>query len=431
MSNALAIASVTAVLRDLLNNGLIDHDISGTLGGNVAVSTLPPDRVFPAGTDEVTQLNLFMHQVAPNLGWQNTALPSRNTAGDRLTNPPLALDLHYLLTAYGTDDLHAEILLGYAMQLLHEVPVLDRNAIRKALQPSPLDGTVLPPAFQSLAASDLADQVEQIKITLDTLNTEEMSKLWTAFQTGYRPTAAYHVSVVLIEASEPTRSPLPVLTRGANDQGVIAQASLLPPYPTLSSLEYAAQQISVVLGAQLAIEGHHLDGTNLTVRFHSPHLKDAVDLAPEPGNTHARISIQIPNTPASWPAGLWNVEVLVQRPGENDRRTSNQLAAAVAPTMTLPPSSVTRDGGGKKVTVVLVCSPEVLPAQDVHLAIGGYEATAQPHTSKTDTLTFVFNELPAGTYTIRLRVDGIDSHFIDRSATPPIFDPGQNVTVPA
>ena len=51
------------------------------------------------------------------------------------------------------------------MHLLHERPVLDRAAIRRALDPSPLDVSMLPPAFQALVASDLADQVEQIKIT--------------------------------------------------------------------------------------------------------------------------------------------------------------------------------------------------------------------------------------------------------------------------
>ena len=45
MSNALAIGAVTAVLRDLLNNGLVDHDVTGSLGGNVTVSALPPDRI--------------------------------------------------------------------------------------------------------------------------------------------------------------------------------------------------------------------------------------------------------------------------------------------------------------------------------------------------------------------------------------------------
>jgi hypothetical protein len=44
MSSALAIASVTAVLKDLLNNGLIDHNVGASVG-EVTVSTLPPDRV--------------------------------------------------------------------------------------------------------------------------------------------------------------------------------------------------------------------------------------------------------------------------------------------------------------------------------------------------------------------------------------------------
>ena len=43
VSNALAVASVTAVLKDLLNNGVIDHQLSGVVG-EVTVSALPPDR---------------------------------------------------------------------------------------------------------------------------------------------------------------------------------------------------------------------------------------------------------------------------------------------------------------------------------------------------------------------------------------------------
>ena len=107
-----------------------------------------------------------------------------------------------MLTAYGRADFQAEILLGYAMHLLHERPVLDRAAIRRALDPSPLDVSMLPPAFQALAASDLADQVELIKITPAAMSSDEMSKLWAAIQSHYRPSAAYQVSVVLIEGTQ-------------------------------------------------------------------------------------------------------------------------------------------------------------------------------------------------------------------------------------
>ena len=52
-------------------------------------------------------------------------------------------------------------------------------------------------------ASDLADQVELIKITPAAMSIDDMSKLWTAIQSNYRPSSAYQVSVVLIEGTRP------------------------------------------------------------------------------------------------------------------------------------------------------------------------------------------------------------------------------------
>ena len=84
MSNALALGAVTAVLRDLLNNGLIDQDMTGTIGGNVSVTALPPDRIDVGENREKSQLNLFLYQVTPNQGWRNVGLPSRDARGDRV-----------------------------------------------------------------------------------------------------------------------------------------------------------------------------------------------------------------------------------------------------------------------------------------------------------------------------------------------------------
>ena len=66
MSTALAIAGVSAVLRDLLNDGLINHNISGIVGSTVSVSVLPPDRVVPPNGAEPTRLNVLLHQVTVN-----------------------------------------------------------------------------------------------------------------------------------------------------------------------------------------------------------------------------------------------------------------------------------------------------------------------------------------------------------------------------
>ena len=64
-----------------------------------------------------------------------------------------------------------------------------------------------------LATAGLADQVELLKITHEPLSNEELSKLWTAFQAKYRPSAGYRVSLVLIQSEGSFRSALPVLSR--------------------------------------------------------------------------------------------------------------------------------------------------------------------------------------------------------------------------
>ena len=427
MGNALAIAAVTAVMKDLLNNGLIDHNVTGAVGGNVTVSALPPDRVFAPGVQESNQLNLFLYQATPNVGWRNAGLPSRDERGGRLTNPPLALDLHYLLTAYGAEDLHAEVLLGYAMQLLHETPVLTRQSIRTALQPSPVNGSILPPALQALSASELADQMEQIKIVATALTSEEMSKLWTALQARYRPTAAYHVSVVMIESRRPAKSPLPVLTIGPVDpvtrepRGPVAEANLDPRFPTLSSVTPPQRRASAHLGDILVVQGHKLDGTNLAVRLTGPRLNQPMELSVASGNTATRLETAVPNTPATLPAGLYSLAVLVQRPGDTFRRTTNELTLAVAPQITTAlPASFARDGNGDA-TVTLTLRPEVQPTQRVALLLGDLEIAAQPRTGQTDTVSFVIRGATPGTYLVRLRVDGVDSEVMNREAAPPEF----------
>ena len=205
MSNAFAIAAVSAVLHNLLSTGLGRLNLGPLEPWSVSV--LPPDRALPNNDTERSQINLFMYHASTNQGWANVGLPSRDSTGQRLSNPPLALDLHYMLIAYGKEQFYAETLLGAAMQIMHENPVLTRAFIGQTFNPS----GHRPPEIAMVADSGLADQVELIKISPQPLNTEELSKLWTAFQSRYRPTAAYCLSVVLVEGNAAVRAALPVL----------------------------------------------------------------------------------------------------------------------------------------------------------------------------------------------------------------------------
>lgn len=428
MSNALAIAGVTAVLRDRLNDGLVNHNVSGVLGSTVTVSVLPPDRVVPTDGSEASQLNLFLYQVTPNSGWRNEALPAHTPDGrNRLSNPPLALDLHYLISAYSGGDLHAEILLGYAMQLMHEFPVLTREMIRTALNPSPDVGLDLPLALRALAECGLADQVESLRITPQFLNTEETSKLWTATQSNFRPTAAYHVSVVLIEATRPTRPTLPVLTRGSRDpatgreRGVVVTPDLTPPLPTLEAVLPAGNQPVARMDETITLEGHHLDGTAREVRLRNERFRVEETLAASGTSDAARIEFTLPAARAAdFPVGVYEVSAQLMRPGESDLRETNRLAVILAPNITNLPQAVVRDGAGDA-AITIDFTPELRPGQTVSLLLGREEIAPEGFVAPTATLDFIARNAEAGAPLARLRIDGIDSPVADRSITPPTF----------
>ncbi len=124
MSNALAIATVTATLQQLLQTALpASSGVSGALVKNVR----PDDQ----GNLPAVGVNIFLYQVSPNPAWRNADLPTRRADNTLLRRPQAALDLHYLLTFYGEDaTLDQQRLLGATALYLHANPVLARTDIR-------------------------------------------------------------------------------------------------------------------------------------------------------------------------------------------------------------------------------------------------------------------------------------------------------------
>jgi Pvc16 N-terminal domain len=446
LSSPLAIGAVSAVLRNLLDNAIVEQVALGT---TVTVTAMAPDTIKLDAPQDPPQLNIFLHQVTPNAAWRNRELPSRSTDGERISNPPLALDLHYLITAYGRTDFQAEILLGYAMHLLHERPVLDRPAIRRALTPSPLDTSMLPPAFQALTASDLADQLEAIKITPAAMPVEEMSKLWAAIQSHYRPSAAYDVSVVLIDAKKPARTPLPVLSRGPRDpithrdRGVVVNPDLLPPLPTLLEIEFAAKQTVARLGEAVKVTGVRLAGSGAVARLMHRLLDVPVELPMTLDASGKGFTFTLPNDAAAqttFMPGLWQLSVRFTPTGETIERETNGIALPIAPdpvlaadaSLSLPAATAIRGGSPSQVTVTMHSRPQVRLAQQATLALDGTSALAAGRAAASDPLVFVFpDSVPAGNRWVRLRVDGVDSPLVLRSGPEPTFDPTQRIAVPA
>jgi hypothetical protein len=432
MSSRAAIGTVSAVLVDLLKAEMSDLNAAHSLFPNeVHVTATAPDLV-EITPDTNPQLNLFLYRVSPNQGWWNVGQPARAGDGTVQCSPPLALNLHYLLTAYGQSDYQAELMMGYAMHLLHRTSLIDPATLQQAL-------SLLPPGFNQLGAPDLADQPESITITLEPSNTEEIARLWTAISTNYRPTATYVVTVVLLQTHAPQQSPLPVLQRGPGDRGVLINPSLDPPLPTLTGVGIPDGQTAARLGDPITLHGYNLAGTGPgtgnkpILSFTHPLQQAPVATLSAPGADPRTVTVTLP-TPApgdtTWLAGPYTVTFTVQPPLDDQQRTTNAVTLPLAPTLNLPPDSITR-AADKTISVTLTVEPPVYPGQDVWLFLGSTGAPMQSLSSPSDTLTFDLPAVPAGPQWVRLRVDGVESQLIDTSTTPPSFISAQSVTVPA
>ncbi len=404
MSNALAVAATTATLRELLDKKL-------DLFSPVKVTTRSPDKARDGATGD--QVNLFLYQTMPDAAWRNMDMPRQLKPGET-GHPPLPLMLSYLLTAYSDDldDVKSQILLGRAMSVLHDHPLLDGTEIKNI-------------ATGELLASDLHEQPERVRITLLPLPLEELAKLWTACQSSYRTSAAYQVSVVLIESTRPAKTPLPVLARGKEDRGVTAQADVDSPFPTLLDLLLPAGRRSARPGDLVTLRGLHLDAGAPAVRLVNPHLSGPAPVALGK-STATEIEITLTD-PAHWVAGLYSLAVVLTN-GE-DVRTTNELALSVAPTLlSVPPDVVRQPDRSAEITVT--CRPRVRPGQRAALLIGDREVPAEAHPAETGTLTFVARNAAVGEHFLRLRIDGVDSLLIERLPGGELaFDPSQKVKI--
>jgi hypothetical protein len=420
MSNALAIAGVTATLEYFLN--LVFNSPSAVLG-SVTVSAQAPDIVQTSlGSTSNSQLrvNLFLHQVTQNAAWRNIGFPSLAADGSTpLKNPPLALDLHYMLTAYASEDTQAEALLGYAILMLHENAILPRSQIQTALTNLPSTNPFSTnPLSNPLSTSGLADQVEMIKITPATLGREEMAWIWTALKADYRPTYCFQASVVLIEPQLSTSIALPVLSTSISVQA--------GPPAQIFEVQPPNNQLAAAGGDTVTITGESLSGSSQISLVNSRLGIQWPPFAPATV-TNSALTFVVPDDPVNLPAGVYSVTVLFTSDNTVVGST-NSLPLGLAPSiLSSPAPTPTTNASGTLVS--LSCKPQARPNQNVTLILGSTSAAATQFESATAALTFQFPALTSSSYLARLRIDGVESPVdVNWKATPPVFT-GPFVTI--
>ncbi len=401
MSNFLAIATVTATLRQML---------LPVIGNDVPGATITIQRPDETGDAPGLRANLYLYQVTPNAAWRNSDLPTRRSGGELVQRPQLALNLHYLLTFYGNEgNLEPQRLLGSVMRTLHAMPVLTRKMISDTITASKKDSNIL-------ADSDLADQIELVRFTPLSLSTEELSKLWSVFfHTRYNLSIAYQGSVVLIESEVSTQSALPV-----RERNIYVMPFRQPTIKQIASRE--GEDSPIVADSTLVIKGKQLRGNITKV------LIGGKDAKPE-SVTDTEITVHLRD---DLQAGVQSVQIVHQMfmgkpPKEHLGVESNVAAFVLHPSIRklngeyfiTPKIILIKDGsptevtiqldlnvGSKQRVVLLLNEFQYQPSSDKALA---YSFSAEPRDSDTNQVKFQFEKIKSGEYLVRVLVDGAES----------------------
>jgi hypothetical protein len=208
MSDFQAIAGVSATLRTLLRDRIeVPPAVTGVTTVEVTVGVPQTGATpMPPGL-ETARANLYLYRVSENGNLKNQEIPGHGHPA-AYGRPPLSLDLYYLLTAYGTtkasnplffEEILAHYVLGGAMRVLHDYPMITEQL-----------ATVRPPIGETILHPSLRGEFERVKLSLDPVSLEDVTKVWTALELPYRVSAGYKVTVVQIESRRTRLVPRPV-----------------------------------------------------------------------------------------------------------------------------------------------------------------------------------------------------------------------------
>jgi hypothetical protein len=148
-----------------------------------------PKEIKDDGESTNNKVSLFLYQIVENHHLKNEEM--LRVDNTNLQSPPLALDLYYLVTPYHDDKTQEKVILGKIMQIFAGNPILMGTLLQEGLE----------------------DTDEEIKILLNTISLDDLTKVWSAFQeVAYRLSVSYLVTPVRIDS-----------TRGETSQRVVSK----------------------------------------------------------------------------------------------------------------------------------------------------------------------------------------------------------------
>jgi len=404
MSNSLAIATVTAVLREL---------VSEAISADPFALTATVTTVSPGAKPTSPGVNIYLYQVTHNAAARNVDVPTRRASdGSLLKRPQVALDLHYLFSFIGNDaTLEPQRLCAITARALHDGPIVGGTAIGRLIQRLTVTATPHDAQLNYLKDSDLGQALDSVRLTPLSFNLEELSKLWQVFfQTDYFLSMAYSASVVVIDSEV---NPAPVLPARAR------QVYALPISQPVVERVVAQDGGQIVAQSRLSIQGRGLTADVTTV------LLDGSAVTPVSSSPTAIVL----DLPASLAAGIHGLQVqqsllMGTPPKPHAASASNTIAFALQPVAVTAAIGVgptnTAPTGAPKVYAAgidLTVSPAVHAGQRTALLLvgssgakgHGYVSNGAPLSADSTSLRFNVEGIAADSYFVRLQVDGVDN----------------------
>lgn len=195
MSEYKVIKAVDEILKELLWSVMQnDSDIfssTGILGKKTepnkekSISFLPPFTLVKDTDPDENYLSLYLYRIVENGEMKNRPLEPKDI--NTLRYPPLSLNLFYLVTPLTKGDDSAgkdHKLLGKTMQIFYDNAIVNGQALQGVLK----------------------DTAEELRIILNPISMEDITKLWSSFMRPYRLSLSYEVKVVYIDSGRETEA---------------------------------------------------------------------------------------------------------------------------------------------------------------------------------------------------------------------------------
>ena len=168
------IASVTMTMTALVEAAL--SEIPGPLGGTTTVGARSPQEMAPAHpTAGAGSVSVWLYRIDQDA--VNRPLPPAGVGGV----PAFfrSVPLHYLVTAQAQEPNDEQTLLGAALKVFEDHPVVAGADLKGSLQ----------------------GEAGEVRITPEPLTIEDLTRVWRALRVPLRPSLAYRVEVSVTEGA--------------------------------------------------------------------------------------------------------------------------------------------------------------------------------------------------------------------------------------